>query len=231
MKTFDKLVYSLWEIVSNFNITDDNEYPKAWLEDAVLSVHNTLVREAFNNNRLSQGLYMLHSTLETNQVSEDMEIDGVTVKSRSGLCYSDLPPLVDGVGWSDIEYFGPKGYGTNYSRRSPKSLLSGRSPLWTSDKPSYTVIGNKALISAENSIVVPKYLSVEALFRDPRTASSYKDDMAFPTPSEYKLELLCLKHLLSSKGVVPDLISDAQRMLTPGTASKRREKRTVDEDS
>lgn len=218
--TFKELTYSILEIISGYNITDDNEFSIKQIEEVMLGMNATLIREAYNNKKLSQSLYLVDEPIEIEKVSTIMEVEGVGVKTINKFCIASLKALVQGVGWDDVIYFGPTDYSKNYSRKSLRALINDSGSIWKLANPSYALSSNKAYLKREG-ISMPRYIAVQGLWRDPREVSGYSEDMEFPTPSEYKIQILTIQHMLIGKNIPPDLISDAQRQVTmPETRKK-----------
>lgn len=226
-KTFDKIVYSLLEIVTNFKVTDDVEYPVLWIEDAVISVHNTLMREAHNNNTLGPELLLLHENIPVNELTGEVEIQGIPIPIKSKLCYSDIPELVSGIALRFIDYLGTVDLSTPFSYRKISVLINDDGTLYKLPEPVYSILGNRLLFSRKD-MAGKKVVSLIGYFRDPRVINTYNPGEPFPTPSEYKLELVALRHLLSAKGVLPDVINDAQRALNQPTEQSEENRPTSD---
>lgn len=226
-KTFDKIVYSLLEIVTNFKVTDDVEYPVLWIQDALISMHNTLMREAYNNNTLGPELLLLHENIPVKDLTKEVDIQGISIPIKSKLCYSEIPELVSGIALRFIDYLGTVDLTTPFSYRKISSLINEGGTIYKLPQPVYSILNNKLLFSRED-MAGKKVVSLIGYFRDPRDVNTYNPDDPFPTPSEYKLELIALTHLLSAKGVPPDVINDAQRALNQPTEQREENRSTSD---
>jgi len=211
-KNFERLTYSLLEIATNFEVTDDIEFPIPWIEDGLISVHNSLMREAYHNNILGPELLQLHKNVDVEPVSEDVTIEGVSFAIKSELCQAEIPELVSGIGQKYLDYVGTVDLANPFSYKTIRTLINDSGTLYKLPVPNYAVLGNKILLTKKD-MVGKKIISVIGYFRDPRDVNTYDPEAAFPTPSEFKLEMLTLKHIFSAKGVPPDIINDAQRAL------------------
>lgn len=221
--TFNELTYSVWEILSGFNITDDSEFTVTLIEENMLSMNQTLVREAFNNKKITQSLYVMDAFVEVKKITEEIVVKGIPIKADGVFCYAGLNELVAGVGHKDIDYLGNSDLSRNYSRKSFRQLVTGdRGTLWALHTPSYAMNQNVAYMEA-GKLSGTKYVTVFGLWNDPRKASGYDKTRDFPTPSEYKLQMLTIQHLLTGKNVPPDLISDAQRQVQPPRRQAQRQ--------
>ena len=222
-KTLEEIIFSVWEQAEGFNITDDSPYPEKWIEDLIVSVNETLIREAYMNRRLSAYLYLEESNVPVKDFSEDVVISGITVKNRSAYCYADISPLVTGVGNMDIKYLGGVGYSNPYTRRTLLSMIKGsKAVIWPLGKPIYALTGTKVIFPKSEQL--GQVIDILALWADPRMVSTYNSEQPFPTPSDYKLELLSLQQILQSKNVPWDERQDGQRtILVPQKQTKQKD--------
>ncbi len=122
---FKELTYSILETISAYNITDDNEFSKVQIEEVMLSMNSSLVREAYNNKKISQSLYLTDKNLEIKELTNDVLVKGVKIKANANLCYVELEALVQGIGYKDVIYVGPADFATNYKRKSFRQLING----------------------------------------------------------------------------------------------------------
>ncbi len=212
--TFKELTYSVLEIITGFNFTDDSEFSIKQVEEVMLGMNATLVREAFTNKQISQSLYVTDELLSVEKIIKSVVIDGVPIASKAKLCKVDLKALVQGIGWKDVIYFGTPDLSADYTRKSFRGLVDSREgTVWPLGKPYYALLGNTAYLETV-AYISSRFVTVEGIWRDPREASGYSETMEFPTPSEYKLQMLTIKHLFIGKNVPPDLINNAQRQVT-----------------
>jgi hypothetical protein len=211
-KTLSEMTFSVIEQASGFNITDDNEYPEDLVADILVSVNSTLIREAFRNRTLDESLYLSHENVPILEISNDIEIEGVTVKNNQHLKYASIPYLITGIGDRNLIYFGTSDFSSNFSRKRFQRLINQLGIVFKLSNVSYSVIGNKAyFLSTE--VQGMSIVSAIGLWNDPRLASSYDPEMPFPTPSDYKMELLALQQLLQTKNVPYDIVNDGQRQI------------------
>lgn len=226
-KTFNDAVYSLLEIVTNFSVTDDVEYPVKWVEDALISVHNTLMREARRQHTLGDELLLMHKNIKVKPLEDKIQDGDVTINPKTTFCYVEIPELVSGIDQIPLNYVGPVTLDKPYSYKTFQSINDSKGSVWSLNVPNYSIIGDRVLFE-KTALKGTKYVSVIAYFRDPRDANTYDPDDAFPTPSEYKLELLGLQHMFQSKNISPDLINEAQRAIQPVKRSRSRSKKDDD---
>ena len=212
-KTLDQITYSVWEQVENFKITDDSPYPKPWLEELAVSINATLVRDAHKNRMLDQSLYLLDANLEVESMTADIIVSNMVFKNRTDLCKVDINNLIQGIGWANIEFAGSADYAIKFTRKEVNTFLRPKGDLrWTLPFPWYCIM-NDTMLLKKTEIPSLQFVSISGIWRDPRKVSGYSSDMYFPTPSEYKLELLMLQQVLQSKGIPWDTMQDGQRTI------------------
>lgn len=227
---FKELTYSVWEIISGYQITDDNEYSLTHIEEVMLGMNQTLIREAFNNKKISQSLYVMDTFIQVKELTETIEVKGISIKADGRFCYAELNELVAGVGQKDLDYFGNADLSRNYSRKTFRGLVNGeQGTIWSLYTPSYAMVDNIAYMEA-HKLLGANYVTAVGLWNDPRKASGYDADRDFPTPSEYRLQLLTIQHMFTGKNVPPDLISDAQRQVMSPRRNPQPNPRTKQEE-
>lgn len=210
--TFKELTYSCLEILSGYNITDDEPISIKQIEEVLLQMNATLVREAYTNKRLSQSLYLTDANLPVQEMVDVIEVQGVNVSTTNKFCIAQLKQLVQGIAWKDVIYVGPTDFSIIYHRKTFRGLINGDNSAWTLPTPAYAISEDKVYLEQE-SLSGARYISVKGIWRDPREVTGYDENMDFPTPSEYRMQLLTIQHLLTGKNVPPDLVNDAQRQI------------------
>jgi hypothetical protein len=158
-----------------------------------------------------------------------INVKGVNVSTKNKFCVAKLKQLVQGIAWKDIKYLGPTDFSKLYHRKTFRGLINGDSSVWRLSTPAYAISEDKAYLEQE-SLSGANYISVVGIWRDPRKVTGYSEDMEFPTPSEYRLQLLTIQHLLTGMNVPPDLINDAQRQIVPPRSDAQRNPRTRREE-
>jgi len=212
MKTLNQYVYSIFEVVSSYFINDDFPISKSWIEDQVVTQNQTLIRKAFVEKRIDEMLYMMHENVPVKDFDNDIEIDGVKIKAGGKFCYIDIPLPVTGIGDLSIDFVVSSNFDTMYSRTSVSELLSKSDGYYELPNPNYAVLRDKLLFKRDNNI--SKFITVNAIWGDPRKVSSWRPDKPFPTPSGKNLEILTVQHIGYGFNFPPDVINDAQRALS-----------------
>ena len=234
-KTIREISYSVWEQISNFNITDDSPYPYEWIEDTVVATNASLMRQYYDARKLNDELLLTQANVPIEPVENDVTIQGLTIKAKYGFCKADVPPLLTGVENKLLSYVGPPDYSTSYTRRKIYELMNDKGITWKLPNPTYAVVGNQLYF--KKSPKLGNVVSVTGYFRDPREVNTFdKETDPFPTPSEFKLEMLTLQQVMQSLNIPMDLLNDAQReYLRTGAGvsqprSKKRSRRDEDDD-
>ena len=210
-KTLNQLVYSVKEIVSAFFITDDFQITDTWLADQLISQNHTLLRKAYTQRRLDEMLYLWDSKLQLKVLDSSFLFEGVTIKNKTDFCYADLKPLVTGLRGREIDVVANVGLSKVFTRTTLRRLLRAPGRYYVlPGKGKYAISGDKLLFRV-NEAMSSKFISVNAIWSDPRKVNGWNNDMVFPTPSEKNLELLTIEHIGRGMGFPADLINDATR--------------------
>lgn len=209
-KTLKKIVYSVAEAISNFEITDDSPYSLSWLEDQVITQNQTLMRKAKTERRIDEMLYMTDDNLRVKDFSPTSMIGGIPINNCNDFMYADINMPLTGLKGAEINFVSNAGYSIIFKRKSLRELLRGSSGYLKLGKPSYSILDNK-LIFRKQELSGIKYVSMSAIFTDPRKVSSWDENDIFKTPSEKNLELLTIQHVGRVLGMPMDIINDAQR--------------------
>jgi len=206
------IAYSVLELISGFNITDDNPIPIPWLIDLAVKLNETIVIDYFNEKVSVSGMYSTIDGLEIKEVAaSEIELSGMRFVSNQKLFYSDVPDLVDRIGWKNISYLGSVDFTEEFSRRSLSGFSNVKTQRWRF--PLYTHVGNKIyykFLPTNQSMAV----KMVALLKDQRNEIGFNESTTiFKTPSPFKLEMLMVKHIASAYGVPVDALNDAQNQL------------------
>lgn len=209
-KTLNKLVYSIAEAVSNFELNDDSPFSLSWLADQIITQNHTLIRKANTERRIDEMLYMTDDNLAIHIFNSTSTIAGIRVPNCHEFSYADINLPLTGLKGSEISFVSNASYSTIFKRKSIRQLLRGSSGYYSLGKPAYSIIDSK-LIFRTIELAGLKYVSMSAIFNDPRLVSSWDANDIFRTPSEKSLEILTIQHIGTSLGMPLDVINDAQR--------------------
>jgi len=209
-KTLREIAYSILELVSNFEITDDSPISLPWIEDQVISQNHTLIRKAKEERRLDSFLYMSDDNIEVKEFTPYNLIPGINVRNCHRFMYADIKPLLTGLQGAEIDFVSNSGYSSVYKKVPMSRLLRGSSGYYSLGNSTYALLEFK-LVFLKSELDGVKYVSMSGIFNDPRTLSSWNINEPFRTPSEKNLELLSIQHILKGLGLPMDLMNDAQR--------------------
>lgn len=193
-KIIDSIKIDLKVFVDDHWLANLDEF----LADKIDGINNTLIRQEFNNKGfVDEAYYQEHNCLEVECHENSCTIENVVFKFKGELHKVSFPRLLSGIGDKNIFYFGMMDLMHNFTRGSFDDLHAIEYRRYTSTDPVYTTIGDHALIRN-----LPKgvaRLSLVGLFASSVDACTFdKDTTPYPTPSEYNLELLVKKDLLST---------------------------------
>ena len=209
-KTLNELTYSILEAVSSFSLNDDFPITVSWVADQIISQNNTLIRKAKTERRIDEQLYMFDERLEVKRLDKSFSIGDLKINNVTEFCYADMQALVSGLRGSEIDFVSNVGLTTIYTREAVRDFLQPETKYYSLPKPKYAVMRNKVLLRTKD-VKGSKYITINGIWRDPRTVSSWDPTEPFPTPSEKNLEILTIQHIGHALGFPPDLINDAQR--------------------
>jgi hypothetical protein len=209
-KTLNKIVYSILEAVSNFEITDDSPFSPLWVEDQVITQNHTLIRKAQTERRIDEMLYMTDEKLPVHVFDKVSSIAGIPVSNCNRFSYVDINTPLTGLKGAEIDLVSNTGYSIIFKRTSIRELIRDSSGYYSLNRPSYAILDN-TLVFKTSGLAGLKFISMSAIFNDPRLVSSWNEDDIFKTPSEKNLELLTIQHIGTALGMPMDLVNDAQR--------------------
>jgi hypothetical protein len=169
-------------------------------------------------------LYLWDSKLQLKVLDSAFDFEGITIRNKTDFCYTNLKPLVTGLRKREIDVVTNVGLSKVFIRTSLRRLLRAPGGYYTlPGKGKYAISGDKLLFRVDEAMS-SKFISVNAIWSDPRLVSSWSDDIVFPTPSEKNLELLTIQHIGRGMGFPADVINDATRAYTQARAPQQEEK-------
>lgn len=214
-KTLDSIAYSVLEILTSFNITDDVDIPLDYLRNLAINVNKSIMRDDIDSGyRLDQ--FYSEITREIKEVSAITQvIGGISFESPKKMYYVDLPELLTGVtiGESDIRYFGSGDFSVEFSRKSLSAFNASKGSYMTQHMPIYTVVGSVAYVKRLPDSIA-RAIKAVCLLADQRDEDGFDNaSTLFKTTSPFKLEMLMLKHVGFAFSIPADKIDDAQSAL------------------
>lgn len=217
-KTLTRIVHSIMEKYSQYKPTDDLELPPEFLIDKINDIRATLIRDEYNNGTIDEKYYQKLCCLDITCEENGCTIGGEFITTGSSISIVELPPLITDVDWNEIIFLGSPEF-QKYHRKTLDAWISNEGNPFTNGMPIYTVVGNQVYLRNKITQGMKKVCGV-FLLSNPVDACDYDKDVDnYPIPSEYKLELLVLKDLLSV-GYRGDIMNDAQETsVDPRTVS------------
>ena len=220
-KPLPKIVSSIRNPILAHAPTDDSRLEPEYIEDMVLDVRATLIKEFYTSN------YYLDDSFF--QVYDGIEIQSEKVTVPAGVqddfpeLFAKIPALQSHVGFKNIRYFGSIDGRYNFTRKSMSGFISTEGLLFTMNEPVYTVSGTKVQLKNLPNLGM-KYGRLIAVFYDPRLIPGFNEDEDFPVSDGmiHKLEIICKKNIMSSMGIPPDIINDAQDVIIDTTKKNDR---------
>lgn len=210
-KTIDEIVYSILERLSGFNLTDDFRISPLQIEKLAGSVRETLIREEFKAGMLSSDYYQRYDCVKLTKGERSckhLETSVVQYEGHSG----SIPSLISGVGNANLILVQ---IGQNaYSPLPPQVFFSNYNFGYGRKIRTYTIIDEimfaKGMEECSGENI---YAAIIALFSDPlsvMTCGVNRNKMKYPVPSDYKLEILMMKDILSTFNISPDVLNNTR---------------------
>ena len=222
MKSLREIGYSIINPVSGFMTSDDQRIDPEWVYDKIWDVYAKLrVKYRKENGHLEPADYAQTCCLEvkcrhqkcdsdeepppnkTNDPSPPLQVESETLQY-----YVELPDI-DWYGVEDpIVFFGSDGLKERYSYKSINGFENSDYETYISGKPIYTVVGNEAWLKNLPTSSQTK-VCIVAVLASPGNKCNPDDIFPAPRAFIFELELLVKRDILSSWGINPDLINNA----------------------
>jgi len=162
---------------------------------------------------------MTDEKLEIKPLDKSFQVDGIPISNKTDFCYVDIKTPLTGLRGREIDVVSNIGYSVVFSRTTLKRLIRGSSGYYSLNKPTYAPYNNRIFMRSD-SVAGTKFISISAIWTDPREVSSWDPDGHFPTPSEKKLEMLTIQHIDHALQHPMDLINDGQRAFSQPQADE-----------
>lgn len=217
-KSLLKIIYSVQEQLSGFNVTDDTPYSEEFLKDLANVFRSALIKEEINQTKLvSDSYYQSMCCLEVICREQSCVSGSETVKSGSKQYYVELPKLIGGVGNNDIKYLGLDDYKNGFIRTNLLGFNTSDGDKYGRMRTRYMMVGKEAILKNIPTKGL-KYVCLIGLLDDPTTSCLWDADVEYPLPNHLivRLETLMLKQILSTYNIKPDLKNDG----LPGNAQQ-----------
>lgn len=222
-KTLNQIIETLMEEISSFKLNDDFPIDPDMLKDTVVGINGSLMREEYDRlGYLSEQFYMPYFCNQVECLGINCNINGVVIERKLPIYKVTMEILQTGIGWSDVLYFGLSGMKKNFHRVSVGELATINDRTFTAGRPAYAKSGSDFWIVNLPSSGT-RLLTSMVIYADPRKSPGWSDEKSiFPTPSNYKLEMLVKKDIIPSLGH-SDLADNAQRALAQNQPVKNQD--------
>lgn len=209
-KTLWQIRDSIMEAIHSYEITDDRQIEDEMVEDKIVDLRSSIILAEALAGPLDPGYYQQMENLEVIYGDHTLEISsGVFAMKTRNMGYVMVPGLNTRIGRAAVSYFGLPDYSYNFDHRNMQGLLTNRSAMYTSSRFVYAMSGDKVFVKNYGH-EGKKYVSVLAVLEDPRKIKGYDYKTSwFPISDPQKLELLVIKHFLTTMGFAPDKMNDA----------------------
>lgn len=209
-KTLWQIRDSILEAIHSYEITDDSVLEPELIEDKIVDLRSTLILEESKAGMVDQGYYQALENLEV--VYEDLQYTvspNVVVAQKRTLGTVIVPGLNTRIGRKAILYVGLSDFSYAFDHKTLQGLLAHEGAMYTHARYAFAVSG--ARIYVKNYGREGKRLvSALVILEDPRKVPGFDYRTSdFPVSDPQKLELLVIKHILSTLGFPADKVSDA----------------------
>lgn len=209
-KPFNKVLYSIMEALSNFDLTDDFPVDPEYIKDKIHDVRSALIYDEWKAGLLDEANFQRVCCLEIKCREAKCELNGVELPSGAKEYYVELPLLNNRIGEWNIKYFGTVDMMNNFNRMSWDGMLSLTGNRWTSNQTSYSIISNEAMIKNLPTNET-RFLCLVGILDNPTLSCDWEsDESIYPCSNIMKLELVVKQDILSSYGIPKDKSQDTQ---------------------
>lgn len=211
-RTKEQIRDSLLIELHGMELSDDSLLDKIFLEDQIDNMREVLINEEWRLKNISEDYYQFIGCLEIQcAAAAECLMSGISISSENEIFYIEAPQLVSKIGWNNINYLGDDDItnGIGFTRKTLKGFGTSDHARWTGGKSVYTKVGGKIYLKNLPTRGM-KFITMSAILFNPLTACDYDSTDPYPVPSHYKLELLVLKHLITSYNLPRDVLDDAR---------------------
>ena len=201
---------SIMEALHSYEITDDRVMEGEIVEDKIVDIRNSLIADESNQGMLDNGYFQILENLEVVIHQNHLQLPGnIVVMHPTQMGEVTIPSLYTRIGRKAIKYFGLPDFTKDFDYKEMTGFLSNRYAFFTSKNPIYT-LANQIVLVRNYGLEGRRYVSAIAIIEDPRKVPGYVFETSpFPVADPQKLELLTIKHFMSTLGFPPDKINDA----------------------
>ena len=215
------------EALQAYKPTDDFHVDSNVILGTMNMITAALLRQM--KGKIDTGMYQIVDCLLIEEEVKACSLNGYEVKAEPRYKVV-LPTLVKDMAPDDIRYLGGSDLRSGGTRMSISALQFNEYSKFTKMFFNYTIIDNIAYLTnhPHNENKEEKMLTGILLLDNPVTACNWNDNSNYPCPSDYRLEVLTIQHILSSYNIFPDEYNDAREQLR--TIGKQQQKPQTIED-
>lgn len=180
--------------------------------------------------KIDTGMYQIVDCLFIESETKKCKVNGYEVKAEPRYKVV-LPTLVKDMAPDDIRYLGGSDLRSGGTKMAISGLQFNEYSKFTKMFFNYTIIDNVAYLSnyPYNENKEMKMLTGILLLDNPVDACNWTDKTNYPCPSDYRLEVLTIQHILSSYNIYPDEYNDAREQLRTLGTQKQKQQTIEDE--
>ncbi|MCK9577632.1 MAG: hypothetical protein M0R51_17130 [Clostridia bacterium] len=228
MTTVNKHIAMIEEHLQAYKPTDDFSIPRKLILSYMNMIRSALIRQM--KGAINSSYYQLVDCLEVRCLERGCSLGGYTIKADD-LKYIELPLLVSDMSPDDIKYLGGADLNSKATYLGIDGFMNLEYSKYTSKMFHYTQIGQKILLQNlpdENMKVLTGIL----LLDNPVDACNWDDETIYPCPSDYRLQVLTIQHILSAYNIYPDEFNNARQDLQSMNVAKpaRQQQQTVEDE-
>ncbi len=229
MKTVNEHINMIEEHLQAYKPTNDFSIPSELILGYMNVVRAAIIRQ--EKLLLDSSYYQMVDCLEVECVERGCVIAGYHVKG-GGIKRVNLPNLVSGIAPYDIRYLGGMDLETAGTRLSVEGFVNFKYTRWTKNMFHYCVIGNEAYIRnlpTTNNDDTKRVTGI-LLLDNPVDACNWTDDTLYPCPSDYRLQVLTIQHILTAYRIYPDEMANTKHDIMPAKQPQQQMEDLEDED-
>jgi len=219
MTTVNKHINMIEEYLQAYKPTDDFHIPPLLILSYMNMIRAALIRQDKYN--IDSSMYQIVDCLQIECLERNCSVFGYNMKI-DGIKTINVPLLVSGVSPYDIKYLGGADLMSNGTKLSIDGFVNFNASRWTKNEFHYCVIGDKIYLknlpSHNNEDM--QLLTGMLLLDNPVDACNWTDESIYPCPSDYRLQVLTVQHILSAYNIYPDEYNNARQDLQKLNLSK-----------
>lgn len=200
------------EALQAYKITDDFYIDPDVILATMNMVRSALLRQM--KHSVDSGMYQLVDCLKIECISRKCEVNGYTLETEP-LLKVVLPTLVSDMSPYDIKYLGGVDLQSGGTRLSLDGFANLQHSRFVKDKFHYTIMGNDCYLKNLPSSINKDtgFLSGMLLLHNPVDACNWNDETNYPCPSDYRLQVLTIQHILEGHRMKTDENNNAREQL------------------